>query len=83
VPERMAPDGWMNDGRTLTHEWQVRDFSAAVVLAAAIAQAANSLNHHPDLRVEYGRVVASITTHEAGRSLTNKDFDLAERLASL
>ena len=83
MSEPVTPEHWTADEHSLSREWPVRDFSEAVIFAAAIAQIANKANHHPDLTVEYGRVVARITTHEAGRTLTDKDYDLAERLNSL
>lgn len=83
MPKPATPEHWVADEHSLSREWPVSNFSEAVIFAAAIAQIANKADHHPDLAVEYRRVIARITTHDAGRTLTDKDYDLAERLNSL
>lgn len=75
-----APTGWTQEGGSLVREWQVKDFSAAVLLVSAIAIQANNMNHHPDVTIHgYNKVRVSITTHDTG-GLTDKDSQLADQL---
>jgi 4a-hydroxytetrahydrobiopterin dehydratase len=40
---------------------------------------AQKANHHPDLKVSYGKVEVRLTTHDSD-GITHKDFDLAKQL---
>ena len=42
----------------------------------AVAEAAETACHHPDILVRYSKVTLSLSTHDAG-GLTDKDFELA------
>ena len=46
-----------------------------------VAQAAESLDHHPDITIEYTKVTLRVTTHDAG-GLTENDFTLAARIGA-
>jgi len=43
---------------------------------AAIAEAAERLNHHPDLTLTYSAVGVELSSHDAG-GVTDRDLDLA------
>lgn len=58
-------------------------FPAAAALVGAIADAAETDQHHPDLAVRYpDRVCVTLTTHATG-GLTTRDVDLARRISTL
>lgn len=42
-----------------------------------LAEAAEAMNHHPDIMICYDRVTLTLTTHDAG-TVTTKDIRLAE-----
>jgi 4a-hydroxytetrahydrobiopterin dehydratase len=44
-----------------------------------VADVAESLDHHPDIAIEYTKVTLRVTTHDAG-GLTENDFTLAGRI---
>ena len=44
-----------------------------------VAEAAEALDHHPDITIEYTKVTLRVTTHDAG-GLTANDFELATRI---
>jgi 4a-hydroxytetrahydrobiopterin dehydratase len=44
----------------------------------AVADLAESANHHPDITVNYNRVSLALSTHDAG-GLSQLDVDLAKR----
>ena len=58
--------GWLATLEALDKAWRVADFDQAMRLANALAALAERLNHHPDLRIGWGRVGVRWTTHDAG-----------------
>ncbi|CAK7895575.1 hypothetical protein CAAN1_12S04126 [[Candida] anglica] len=42
---------------------------------------AHKLRHHPTITTTYNKVNLEITTHDVGNSLTEKDFQLAEKIS--
>ena len=73
--------GWtLVAGKTLRQELVMKDFSAAVHLINAVARAAESQGHHPDLHLtDYRNLVFELSTHAIG-GLSMEDFILAEKL---
>ncbi|MDO6387035.1 MULTISPECIES: 4a-hydroxytetrahydrobiopterin dehydratase [unclassified Uliginosibacterium] len=72
------------------HPWQVQegklvktfrfdDFRAAFGFMTRVADAANTLDHHPEWRNVYNRVQVALTTHDAG-GITELDFRLAQAM---
>jgi 4a-hydroxytetrahydrobiopterin dehydratase len=77
-------DGWelSEDGRTLRRTYRLEHLPAAI-FALHIAGIQAELNHHSDLALGYDTLTVAITTHAAGGRLTDKDFDLADRIAAI
>jgi len=77
IQSRLATlSGWsIRDGK-LHREFQFADFVAAFAFMTAVAQVAESKQHHPEWSNVYNRVVIDLTTHDA-HGLTALDFELA------
>ena len=75
-------DGWSRAGDTIRREFAFDDFAAAFGFMAAVAIAAERLNHHPDWSNSYNRVTISLTSHDVG-GLSERDFKLARRIDAL
>ncbi len=58
------------------------DFMTSLRLANSIGEAAEALNHHPDLDVRYGRLDVKLSSHDAG-GVTQRDVDLARTISEL
>ena len=73
--------GWVADDVTqvLQKEFTFKDFSDAMIFANRVGEIAEEENHHPDMCISWGSVVVILTTHDVG-GLTQKDFDIAERV---
>lgn len=56
---------------------------AALDLVAAIGDAAEELDHHPDVDWRYDTVFVATTTHSAGGRISPADLDLAARVSAL
>ncbi|HEY5198400.1 MAG TPA: 4a-hydroxytetrahydrobiopterin dehydratase [Solirubrobacteraceae bacterium] len=75
--------GWARDGQTIARELELADFAAAIALVDAVAVAAESANHHPDIMVfGWNHVRLTLSTHSAG-GLTPADFALAAQIDAL
>ncbi|GAA0984234.1 MULTISPECIES: 4a-hydroxytetrahydrobiopterin dehydratase [Nocardiopsidaceae] len=57
-------------------------FPAAVSLVNEIAQAAEQVDHHPDIDIRYDTLHLALSTHSEG-ALTDKDMALAARIDEL
>ena len=58
------------------------DFASALELVNRIGQVAEQMNHHPDVRLGYGTVSLTLTSHDAG-GVTIRDLDLAARVQQI
>ena len=76
-------DGWQRDGDVLVKTFQFDAYLAGVAFAAAVGVLAEGLNHHPELQIGWRRVQVSLTTHDAGNRLSDKDFAAAAAIDAL
>lgn len=77
------PD-WFHDDLSdaITRELKFKDFRKAFGFMTEVALSAEKLGHHPDWSNSYGRVVITLSTHDAG-GLTEKDIALAKIIDAL
>jgi 4a-hydroxytetrahydrobiopterin dehydratase len=68
--------GWARRGDVLTKTFKWRTFPDSVAFVNRIADAAEAMNHHPDIDIRYNRVTCTLSTHDAG-GITQKDVELA------
>jgi len=73
---------WRVGDAALSREWKFTTFGQAFARASAIAELAETMGHHPDLEVGWGRLVVTLTTHATG-TLSRNDFILAARIDTL
>ncbi len=65
--------GWFYALGALSKEFTFPDFNSAMAFANRIAMWAERHDHHPYLRIEWGKVAVSWNTHDAG-GITAHDF---------
>lgn len=75
--------GWSERGGKLHREYRFGDFAQAFGFMAAVATAAEAMDHHPEWSNVYDRVVVDLVTHSAGPALTALDLTLAARIEEL
>ena len=78
-------EGWRlgDNGKSIRRELLMKDFVAAVDLIVRVKDAAEALDHHPDLHLTgYRRLVIELSTHAIG-GLSENDFILAARIEKL
>ncbi|MFA7324224.1 MAG: 4a-hydroxytetrahydrobiopterin dehydratase [Candidatus Nanopelagicales bacterium] len=71
--------GWSSDGRQISRSFEGTSFPAVIAWVTAIADAAEILDHHPDLDIRWTTLRIAITTHDRG-GLTELDFRLAQQI---
>lgn len=76
-------DDWRKLAQALYARYRIKDFNAGAAFVAAVAQAAEAANHHPDIKMTYGVVDISVCTHEDGMWVTEKDIDLARAISEI
>lgn len=75
-------DGWTRDGNEITRTFK-HTYHECVHLAMYVAGKARELGHHPDMHITWQRIRFAVTTHDAGRHLTAKDFELARHIDAI
>lgn len=76
-------EGWTQDGGSITRSVEAPSFMDGIRLVAGVAEMAEELEHHPDIR--WTTITFTLATHSEG-GLTQNDFRLAgkiDRLARL
>lgn len=71
---------WMEVDSTLVREWVFKDFNEAFAFLTRVALLAEKLDHHPEIWNVYNRVRISLTTHDAGNTITEKDRQMASEI---
>ena len=74
--------GWRLDGDAITRQFTFAGFPEAVAFIVRLGFAAEAVDHHPDLLINYKRVTVSFSTHSEG-GLTEKDFDGARSATAI
>lgn len=80
--DALAGTAFSHGPGALHGEYATGDFAGAVRLLDAVAEVADQLNHHPDVRLGYGRIAFDLSSHDAG-GVTERDVELARRIQSL
>ena len=74
----VGPWEYDSEDKMLIRETMFKDFMEAMGFLNKLAEAAEKLNHHPDMTLcEYNRVIVTTTTHDAG-GITDNDIRLAQ-----
>ncbi len=73
---------WHQEGDAITRAVQARSFLEGITLVQRVAEAAEAMNHHPDIDIRYTTVTFTLSTHSEG-GLTAKDLDLAGQIDRL
>ena len=74
--------GWSRRGDVITKTYQFKAFLTGIDFVDAIAKAAESADHHPDIDIRYTKITMTLSTHDAG-GITSSDLKLAERIESV
>jgi 4a-hydroxytetrahydrobiopterin dehydratase len=73
---------WARAGGSISRTVELADFREAMLFTGAVAYLAEKANHHPDILIEWNKVMLTLSTHSAG-GLTAADLSLAGRIDEL
>ena len=71
---------WNETPAHLEREFQFADFREAMAFLNRVAEVAEAHGHHPEIFNVYGTVRLTLTTHDAGNTVTDKDHQLASAI---
>lgn len=75
--------GWKReDGKWIVRKFRFSAFMEAIAFVHSVAEASESMNHHPLIAIDYKMVTLRLTSWNAG-GLTALDFEAAHRFDSL
>jgi len=75
--------GWeLVKGKSIQKKFAFGDFKAALAFVNQVGELAEKSDHHPDITINYNKVILTSWTHTAG-GLTSKDFDLASHIEKI
>lgn len=73
---------WEHVGDTLVGQWKFSDFEELKEVVGKLCDLAAELDHHPTVTFGYNNLKVETTTHDAGNSVTEKDIELVQHIAS-
>lgn len=71
--------GWTKNGNAVERQFEFPNFVEAMVFVNRIAEAAEAVNHHPDIAINYNKVKLSLTSHDSG-GVTQRDIRMAAKI---
>ncbi len=67
---------WTRNGGMISRTYSFADFAGAMEFVNLVAEAAEDVDHHPDIDIRYGKVTLALMTHDS-HGLTLSDVHLA------
>lgn len=74
---------WQEKDNTLYRQFTFKDFSEAFAFMTRVALLAERMNHHPNWSNVWNKVEVSLSTHDAGDIVTDRDRKLAKAIDEL
>jgi 4a-hydroxytetrahydrobiopterin dehydratase len=68
---------WTESDGALHGTFQFADFGEAFAFLTRVALVAQEKQHHPDMTISWNRVTLTLSTHDAGSIVTDKDREMA------
>ena len=71
---------WSEFSNKLQKEFEFKDFSEALKFINDLAKICEEQNHHPEINWIYNKVKLTLSTHDAGDAITEKDLKLSKSI---
>lgn len=75
--------GWERDGDSLVRTVHAPDFATGIRIVDAVAEAAERVNHHPDIDIRWTDATYRLSTHAVGSKVTANDLALARSISEI
>jgi 4a-hydroxytetrahydrobiopterin dehydratase len=74
---------WNFSNNQIGKEYQLKNFAEALSFVNKVGRFAEEIDHHPDILMHsWNKVKITVSTHSEG-GVTEKDFQLAEKIESI
>ncbi len=73
---------WVTEAKLIYKLFEFQSFEKSIVFTNKVASLAESLDHHPDILIQYNKVKITCSTHDVG-GLSIKDIHLAQQIDAL
>jgi 4a-hydroxytetrahydrobiopterin dehydratase len=73
-------NNWIEEENKLTKTFTFKTFGDAIAWMVKASYMIEKMDHHPEWTNIYNKVNITLTTHDAGNKITEKDRKLAEAL---
>ncbi len=74
---------WITTNNSLQKTFKFKNFIDAFSFMTKVALLAEKMNHHPEWSNVYNTVNITLTTHDKGNFITEKDRELAKEIDAL
>ena len=74
---------WQEQDNQLKRTFEFKNFSQAFAFMTRVAFVAENMNHHPDWSNSWNKVTISLSTHDAGNIITEKDHEMAKSIDAI
>ena len=74
--------GLKKNGNAIERNFQFANFVQAMDFVNQIAEAAEAVNHHPDIHISYNKVTMTLVSHDSG-GVTQRDIRMAGKINEL
>jgi 4a-hydroxytetrahydrobiopterin dehydratase len=71
---------WQESNQNISKTFEFNSFEEAINFMVRASQKISLLNHHPEWTNIYNKVMVKLSTHDAGNTVTEKDWELARVL---
>ncbi len=71
--------GWKRNSNAIERVFQFDNFVQAMEFVSQIAEAAEAVNHHPDIHISYNKVTLTLVSHDSG-GVTQRDTRMAGKI---
>ncbi len=83
IEQHLQGADWRRADGSIVRDLTFGDFAAAIAFVNRVAEAAQAVDHHPDILVHgWNKVRLTLSTHSQG-GLTDADFALAAQIDAL
>jgi 4a-hydroxytetrahydrobiopterin dehydratase len=70
---------WTLKGEVIERQFEFPSFKLAMDFVSKVACAAEEVNHHPDITINYNKVTMALTSHDSG-GITRRDLNMAGKI---
>lgn len=74
---------WNKVGGKLNKQFEFVDFNEALEFINKLAELCESENHHPEINWVYNKINLTLSTHDAGDIITEKDIKLSKMIDNI